>query len=157
MADREPSKWITVNGKHVPIYDDEPKLNEIGKDGSITMTYVHIKNKGSVKVPGMDFGQDLEPAGEYMSMDVMEGKAKIDSPDYEYGKITFKKPLILEHKNTGSTGWKKDLSDKFGGKTGKALSTAIKKAGYDAVMTYEIYKGKKEWSEIVNLNGRKGN
>ena len=23
MADREPIKWITVNGKHVPIYEDE--------------------------------------------------------------------------------------------------------------------------------------
>lgn len=37
----------------------------------------------------------------------------------------------------------------------KALSNAIKKGGYDAIMTYEIYKNRKEWSEIVNLLDRK--
>ena len=43
----------------------------------------------------------------------------------------------------------------YGGKVGKALSNAIKKDGYDAVMTYEDYKGNREWVEIVNLNGKK--
>ena len=131
------------------------KINEFASDGSITMTYVHIKNNGPVNVQGMDFGQDLEPSCEYMNMDTMQGQNKIDLPNYEYGTITFKNPLILEHKNTGSTGWKKDLSEMFDGKTGKALSNAIKKAGYDAVMTYEMYKGNREWSEIVNLGGKK--
>ena len=145
MADREPVRWITVKGKHLPVYED----------GSITMSYVHIHNTNTPKIKGMDFGQDIEPAGEYMNMDTMQGQLKIDQPNYEYGTIHFKKPLILEHKNTSSTGWKKDLSDMFGGKKKKALSNAIIKAGYDAVMTYEIYKGKKEWSEIVNLKGQK--
>ena len=130
------------------------KINELNKDGSITMTYVHIHNN-TQKIKGMDFGQDIEPAGEYMNMDTMQGQAKIDQPNYEYGTIHFKKPLILEHKNSSSTGWKKDLSERYGGKTKKALSNAIRKDGYDAVMTYEIYKGKKEWSEIVNLAGEK--
>ena len=129
-------------------------INELAKDGSITMTYVHIKNNGPVST-SMDFGQKLEPAGEYMSMDTTQGTYKVNLPNYEYGTIHFKNPLILEHKNTGSTGWKKDLSDMFNGKTGKALSNAIKKAGYDAVMTYEMYKGEREWNEIVNLSGRK--
>ena len=130
------------------------KINEFAKDGSITMTYVHIKNNGLVNTT-MDFGQKLEPSGEYMNMDVLEGQNKIPLPNYEYGTITFTKPLILEHKNTNSTGWKKDLSEMYGGKTGKALSNAIKKDGYDAVMTYEDYNGNREWSEIVNLNGKK--
>lgn len=131
-----------------------PPINTLAKDGSMTMTYVHIKNAGPVNT-GMDFGQKLEPAGEYMSMDTMRGTAKVNQPNYEYGTIQFKNPLILEWKNTRSTGWKKDLSEMFGGKTGKALSNAIKKAGYDAVMTYDEYRGRREWVEIVNLNGRK--
>lgn len=159
MAEKEPVRWITVKGKHLPVYADGSigngdTINEFNKDGSITMSYVHIHNK-TQKIKGMDFGQDIEPAGEYMNMDTMQGTAKIDQPNYEYGTIHFKNPLILEHKNTSSTGWKKDLSDMFGGKKKKALSNAIMKAGYDAVMTYEIYKGKKEWSEIVNLKGQK--
>ena len=154
MENKEPIKWITVNGKHIPIYEDDGKINDQNKDGSITMTYVRIHNN-TQKVKGMDFGQDIEPAGEYMNMDTMKGKARIDQPNYEYGTIHFDKPLILEHKNTGSTGWKKTLSDMYGGKTGKALSNAIMKDGYDAIMTWEEYRGKKEWSEIVNLKGRK--
>lgn len=128
------------------------KVNEFDKDGSITMTYVHVPNKNTPNF-GSQYGQNIEPAGEYMSMDTTQGRNKIDG--YEYGIIHFKKPLILEHKSTDDKGWKKDLSERFGGKTKKALSNAIKKAGYDAVMTYEIYKGKKEWVEIVNLDGKK--
>lgn len=132
-----------------------PKINEFGKDGSITMTYVRIKNQGT-QHHGAKYGQNIEPAGEYMQMDTMKGTAKVDSPNYEYGKIHFNKPLILEHKSTDDKGWKRDLSNMYGGKTGKALSSAIKKDGYDAVMTWEKRKGKREWSEIVNLTGRKG-
>lgn len=160
MSDKgEPIRWITVKGKHLPVYEDGSigpgdTINQINKDGSITMSYVHIHNK-TQKIKGMDFGQDIEPAGEYMNMDTMQGTAKIDQSNYEYGIIHFNKPLILEHKSTDSHGWKKDLSEMFGGKKKKALSNAITKAGYDAVMTYEIYKGKKEWSEIVNLKGQK--
>ena len=162
-------RWVTINGAHVFIKDGEdvkdaftrskkpksPKINEFAKDGSITMSYVRINNQKTQNY-GSTYGQNLEPHGEYMQMDTMNGTAKIDNPNYEYGKIHFNKPLILEHKSTDDKGWKKDLSDKYGGKTGRALSNAIKKDGYDAIMTYEMYKGRKEWSEIVNLLGKKG-
>lgn len=127
-------------------------INEFANDGSITMNYVHINNGGRV-VTGEDYGQDLEPAGEYMNFD--DSEYKINLPNYEYGTIHFENPLILEWKNTRSTGWKKDLSEMFGNKKGKALSKAIIKAGYDAVMTWEMFRGKRVWSEIVNLNGKK--
>ncbi len=163
MAKGDIIRWVTVDGKHFPILEGDNgeevfgvggELNKQNKDGSITMTYVHIKNQ-TQKIKGMDFGQDIEPAGEYMSMDTSQGKNKIDQPNYEYGTIHFNKPLVLEHKSTDSKGWKKDLSDMYGGKTGKALSNAIMKDGYDAVMTWEMYRGNKEWSEIVNLKGKK--
>lgn len=177
MAEREVKQWVTINGVHIPIYEGEtmddaikrrqikqgedekdkkeseaPKINEFNKDGSITMTYVRMKGNKTANY-GTKYGQNLEPAGEYMLMDTMAGANKIATA--EYGTIHFKNPLVLEWKSTDDKGWKKDLSDKFGGKTGKSLSNAIKKAGYDAVMTYEIYKGRKEWSEIVNLSGKK--
>lgn len=99
---------------------------------------------------GMDFGQDIEPAGEYLSLS--DATFNRDAqPSWEYGIIDFKNPLVLEHKSTDSTGWKKDLSEMFEGKTGKALTVAIKKAGYDAVITKDKYG----YSEAVNLSGKK--
>lgn len=126
---------------------------ELNKDGSARINFLHIANP-KTKNFGSQYGQNLEPSGEYMSF-ISEGQSRVSAPNYHYGVITFKKPLVLEHKSTGETGWKKDLSEMFGGKTGKALSTAIKKAGYDGVMTWETYRGKKSWVEIVNLSGAK--
>lgn len=128
---------------------------ETRQDGSMTINYLHISNASTPNY-GSRFGQNLEPSGEYMTF-IGENDTHLNLPNYTYGTITFKNPLILEHKSTGDTGWKKDLSDMFGGKTGKALSNAIKKAGYDAVVTWEDYKGNRVWSEIVNLSGQKGN
>lgn len=127
---------------------------QTAKDGSITMNYVHIINSTNQPKPIGDFGQKLEPAGEYMSF-ISPTQPRITLDNYIYGVIHFNNPLLIEYKNTSSTGWKKDLSEMFGGKTGKALSNAIKKAGYDAVVTYDEYKGAREWLEIVNLSGTK--
>ena len=133
-------------------YSKKTADGETAKDGSITMEYCHISNKTADF--GKQYGQHLEPSGEYMTY-IPEGTKHVEAPNYTYGNIHFSNPLVMEHKSTGENGWKKDLSERFGGKTGKALSTAIKKAGYDAVATYEIYKGNKSWVEIVNLNGKK--
>jgi hypothetical protein len=98
----------------------------------------------------VDYGQKIEPHGEYMNIDP-SFKLKAPTEHWEAGTISFKNPLYLEHKSTDSKGWKKDLSEKFGGKTGKKLSEAIKKAGYDAIIT----KDKNGYSETVNLSGQK--
>ena|ERR1035437_6488706 len=118
----------------------------------ITLHYsrntVSSKNFG---VPaGMDFGQKVEPHGEYMNVD--HNPLQAPNSTWKTGKVTFNNPLVLEHKNTTSTnGWKKDLSDKFNGKTGKALSKAVQAAGHDGIITHDKYG----LSETVNLNGRK--
>ena len=127
------------------------EVNKIKPDGSITMTYVRNPNNKTQDY-GSRYGQNLEPAGEYMSMDTMQGKYKV--PGFEYGTIDFKRPLVLEHKDTTANGWKKDLSEKYGGLTGKKLSNAIKKDGYDAIMTKDEDGN---FVEIVNLNGQKNN
>lgn len=123
-------------------------INEL-TDNGITMTYVRNANT-STGFYGDTFGQNLEPAGEYMNMDTLQGKNRV--PGFEYGTITFNNPLILEHKNTGATGWKKDLSERYNGLTGKKLSEAIKSDGYDAIMTRDEDGN---FIEVVNLNGKK--
>ena len=127
----------------------DENINKVTDDG-LTMTYVRVPNKNTPYY-GSTFGQNIEPAGEYMSMDTLKGKNKIDG--YEYGTIQFKKPLVLEHINTSDTGWKKTVSDMYKGLTGKKLSKALIKDGYDAIVTYDEYG----YNEIVNLNGEKLN
>ena len=109
------------------------------------------KNTESNSVLGMDMGQDIEPAGDYL---VVEEKPILANklPNWEYGSITFNNPLVLEHKNTNSTGWKKDLSDMFDGKVGEDLNSAIKDAGFDGIITIDVYKGKYALSEAVNIS-----
>lgn len=124
-------------------------INKLTDEG-ITMTYVRVSNQNT-KNYGSTYGQNIEPAGEYMSMDTSRGKNKIEG--YEYGTIQFKRPLVLEHINTSDTGWKKTVSDMYGGLTGKKLSQALVKDGYDAILTYDEYG----YNEIVNLKGTKLN
>jgi hypothetical protein len=101
----------------------------------------------------VDYGQNIEISGDYLNLTHEFPKNPIDM--FEYGTITFKNPLLIEFKSTDSYGWKKDLSDMFKGKTGKDLNLAIKKAGYDAVITVELYKGKYYFNESVNINASK--
>ena len=117
-----------------------------------TMSYYH-NIQPSPKMAGDMFAQSIEPAGEYIAHDTMNGSNQI--PGFEYGKISFKSPLVLEHKSTGHGGWKTDLSNMFGGKKGKALSNAIKKAGHDGIITIDSKTG--EILETVNLAGTKNN
>ena len=128
--------------------EDRPEnINKV-VNGKITMTYVKVTGQNTQNY-GDQYGQNIEPKGEYMSMDTMQGAYRI--PNFEYGTIKFEKPLIIEFKATGANGWKKDLSEMYGGKTGKRLSNAIMKDGYDAIMT----KDGEDFVEIVNLNGKK--
>lgn len=116
--------------------------------GKPVTLYFSRNTTGLVNTTGADYGQDIEPAGEYMVVDheplsAVNGRVT--------GKIHFEKPLVLEHGDSSSKGWKKTLSEKFGGKTGKALSRAVRAAGYDGILTYDKYG----LSEAVNLAGAK--
>ncbi len=132
--------------------DISPGGREIPRTGEpITLYYNRNTESSKGMAPaGMDFGQKIEPVGEYMNV---EQSTKLTRPTekWESGRITFKNPLVLEHKSTDSNGWKRDLSEMFGGKTGSKLTAAIKKAGYDAIITHDKYG----LSETVNLGGVK--
>ena len=149
LRGKKPTTTLVKGESSVKYSVSEENINKITEDG-LTMTYVRNPNAGTANY-GRTYGQNLEPAGEYMNMDTSQGKYKIDG--WEYGTIQFKKPLVLDHINTGETGWKKTLSDMYGGLTGKRLTRALIKDGYDAIVTQDEYG----YSEIVNLNGTKLN
>ena len=99
---------------------------------------------------GTDVGRHLEPHGEYMNVD-HKTKLKGVDDNWETGSIHFKNPIVLDHKSTDSNGWKKDLSELHGGKTGKSLSDHLKNLGHDGIITKDKYG----LSETVNLAGTK--
>lgn len=93
-----------------------------------------------------DFGQDLEPSGRYLTQS--SGR----TPDgWQSGVVRFEKPLHIEFGASGvysdEDNWKRRLSGYYGGKTGKALSKAVRADGFDAIVTHD------KWgtSEIVDL------
>jgi hypothetical protein len=128
----------------------ELRSTDVKTGEPISFYYSHAKNKQKTPNFGAKYGQNIEPHGKYI-ISVSESYGKLEDNDrtsYEYGIITFKNPLVLEHKSTDDKGWKKDLMDMFGGKKGSALSKEIIKKGYDGIITTDgSYV-----SEIVALN-----
>lgn len=127
-------------------------VNEV-KETNCVLAYTRNLGNGKTANYGSRYGQNIEPAGEYMNVDDLynDRPQKYMLPNYEYGFITFKHPLIVDFVDTTDKGWKKTVSDMFKGLTGKRLSNAIKKAGYDGIITVSNYGVE----EVVNLNGNK--
>lgn len=109
-------------------------------------TFVRNPVSSTTHVSGNEFGQDIEPAGRY----VTKGSGFV--PDgWESGTIRFERPLHLDFGGDGTyaheDNWKRRLSAHYGGKSGADLSAAIRDSGYDAVVTHDEYGT----SEIVDL------
>lgn len=117
------------------------------------MKIAYMKNKEKSGYYGSRYGQNIEPAGEYVTVDDLyeERPNNYMLPNYEYGFITFRKPLIIDFIDTTDKGWKLSLSNMFNGKTKKSLSNAIKRKGYDGIVTVSKYG----IEEVVNLSGTK--
>ena len=140
-------KTPQIKGVVESFQDSETGL-EMKTGQPITFNYVH----NPVKSPnfGDRYQQDIEPAGRFVSPISGNGG---ETKGYNYGQITFKSPLILEWgSGYDATGWKKRLSDAFGGKKGRALSRAIYNAGYDGIITTSALKSGVQYaSETVDL------
>jgi predicted GNAT family acetyltransferase len=137
---------------HPRVYNEGDPIIRNGEP--VTLTYTRNKNKAPDM--GSRFAQDIEPGGEYMNYhNTNWGQLG----GLEYGTITFNKPFVLEHKTTAHGGWKTDLSNMYGGKTGKALTQAIKQDGYDGIITIKDFQNRGQTvtitQEIVNLGGVK--
>ena len=104
------------------------------------VTFGFLRNTESskkFKIPAERFQQNIEPAGKYMLHNTNpEFAARYE---WEFGNTTFQNPLVLRF-NRGSDlayddgSWKAALN-KFYGKTGKALTNALIKDGYDGIVT----------------------
>lgn len=98
------------------------------------VNYYYAKNTEKAPNFGALYGQDIEPAGDYML--VSDNPFPEAGSNWEHGAISFQNPLAI-YAPEGTVAWKKELSAQYGGKTGKALSKAITKDGYDAIITYD--------------------
>lgn len=112
--------------------------------------FAYIRRTGSSYENVSDptaFGRDVEPAGRYLSAN--EGFV----PDgAESGTVRFEQPLHLsvgDDSYASPENWKRQLSAHYDGKTGKALSQAIRDDGYDAITTRDKYG----MGEVVDLTG----
>ena len=80
------------------------------------------------------------------------GRFKQLPTSIQYHHYQYKNPLVLDWGKSGlysePDNWKQVLKDQYKGKTGKALSKAIAKDGYDAIVTIRD----NEPSEIVDLS-----
>ncbi len=115
---------------------------------SVTFPYYRRPSGGGQQFyAGERFAQHIEPSGQYMSFHGAHDN--VDVPGLEMGQATFKSPLVLYWDGYDESGWKARLSRHFGGKKHKALSAAIRKAGYDGIVT--VHREWNEPSEIVKL------
>jgi len=138
-------------GKDAPKYSVEGTPeggNEpIFKTGlPVTFDYIHNKEKSPYM--GSRFGQDKEPAGQYIQTKPRTFKNIVN---WETGTVAFQNPIVIDWGGGygEDTNWKNILSKKYGGKTGKKLSAALIADGHDGVVTIGKHG---EASEIVNLD-----
>lgn len=111
------------------------------------VTYFYAKNLEKAPNMGALYGQDIEPAGDYLvvSSTPIEG-----GENWEVGTISFANPLVLDAEE-GTVAWKKALSAKLGGAKGKALSDAVRALGHDSIITFDKYG----LSEAISLGPRR--
>lgn len=99
-----------------------------------------------------DFAQNVEPAGRYMS----EHAPGSPVPDgWETGTVSFARPLHIawgpeSASYTDPANWKQRLTTHYKGKTGLALSKALRADGYDAIITTSKY-GTEEVIDLTSI------
>ena len=162
------TKAVDANGReHAPAGDEhggeftrnggggqETNLPESGKP----FEFPYLRHNERAPNMGSRFGQDIEPAGRYVTQHSLKDTYLQEHfpGKYESGTIRFENPLVVDAGGgyEEKTNWKQVLSSRFGGKTGKSLSIAIVKAGYDGIVTVNPSAGTNRpahTSEIVDL------
>lgn len=122
-----------------------PPAAEVVTGQPVTLPYLH--NRERAPHAGDTYGQDVEPAGRYLSVADPGGHYPPDR--YDTGQVTFARPLVMEFGGgyRDPDNWKRVLSATYGGKTGVALSRALRADGFDAIITRDKYG----FSEVVDL------
>lgn len=122
--------------------------------GPMELSFIRNPVSSTEHVSGAEFGQDIEPSGRYVTQ-----SAGVVPDGWQSGTVTFQKPLHMDWGASGSyveeDNWKQRLSAHYGGKTGKALSTAVRTDGYDAIVTHDKY-GTSEIVDLTNVQPARG-
>lgn len=156
--------WENPRRRHNPL--QFAKVNEYGVrfESGVPVTFEFMRNTERSPYFGSTYQQDIEPAGRYV---LHQPPSSVQQAPWEFGTTTFRKPLVLAFSSGNETryderSWKAQLQKAYG-KTGKALSRALQKDGYDGIVTVEMSRSGKPLgtSEIVDLrvvkNPRKKN
>jgi GNAT superfamily N-acetyltransferase len=125
-------------------------------ESGVPVTFPFFRNTERAPHFGGRFQQDIEPAGRYM---LLRNKLVTELPKtWMSGTVTFHKPLVLAF-NTNpdggydDTSWKAQLTRAYG-RTGRALSQAVLRDGYDGIVTVQLdSRGRPmHTKEIVDLS-----
>lgn len=132
-------------------------------DTGVPVTFRFVRNTERAPHFGARFQQDIEPGGRYLLHNPDPG----DLPrGWETGTASFESPLVIAFSLAGDVGpdepiygptsWKAQIARAFG-KGGRALSAALRVAGYDAVVTVSLNRNKRngrpvDTREIVALD-----
>ena len=110
------------------------EVTEVRGDKVSTKTPVTISyNRNTEPAPkmGKEFGQDVEASGTYVTQKVSD----FTPQGFETGDIQLKSPLVIDVTGDTQIEYKRTLSKQYGNKKGKRLSNALKKEGYDSIVT----------------------
>lgn len=119
---------VTPESQGTPEQVSPQKGDAIITGQPVTLSFV--KNPEKAPDMGSTFGQDVEPSGKYVAQNegfVPEG--------WQQGTVTLNNPLVVDIKEDTQVQWKRDLSQKYEGKTGKELTDALQQEGYDGIIT----------------------
>lgn len=94
---------------------------------------ISAKTHGLSKEQLKRFQSDIEPAGMYMIFDEIPDDDWIPT-GWIKGEMEFQNPIVLRWNGYNESGWKAQLYRKYK-KKGKALSDALKRDGYDGIVT----------------------
>jgi len=152
--------WYKTSGKEnisgLKSLTERDRLFETGMPVELD----YIRNTQPASDMGSRFGQDIEPAGRYMSHASPSAQPR---DGLEIGKTKFSNPLVIALTEDdesiwgeiyGDKGWKRRLSNAYNGLTGLELSKAILADGYDGIVTIDTLNGSpRSVAEIVDLKG----
>lgn len=147
--DREDPSFLNQSPAPTEDLVDQQTLRD-GNPRPVTgqpVTYYYAKNLEKAPNMGALYGQDIEPAGDYL---VVSSRPIEGGENWEVGSISFSNPLVLDAEG-GTVAWKKALSVSMGGKKGKALSDAVRAQGYDSIITFDKYG----LSETISLGPKR--